>query len=89
MSDFQADLASLEGAARDRDPERAQFLLKRLFMGMNVYRALAVAVERVYAFVPVFERSYPDAVCYADHHAGNGAAAASGCAAGLHGTRCG
>ncbi|RMG85498.1 MAG: hypothetical protein D6712_09315 [Chloroflexi bacterium] len=56
------DLAALRQAATERNPEQVQFLLKRLFLGMNFYRALAVAVERAFAFVETFERYYPEAV---------------------------
>ena len=56
------DLAALRQAATERNPEQVQFLLKRLFLGMNFYRALAVAIERAFAFVETFERYYPDAI---------------------------
>lgn len=53
------DLAALRQAAQDRDPNQTQFLLKRLFLSMSFYRALAVAVERAYAYLDTFERQHP------------------------------
>ncbi len=56
------DLEALRKAAQERDPNQAQFLLKRIFLNMPFYRALAVAVERVYRHVETFERDHPDAI---------------------------
>jgi hypothetical protein len=56
------DLAALRKAAAERDPNRTQFLLKRLLLNMTFYRGLALAVERAYAFLPTFERYYPQAI---------------------------
>ena len=53
-------LDQLREAAEARDPERCQFLLKSLFMGMEFYLALAVVIERARAFLPAFEHYYPD-----------------------------
>ena len=53
-------LDQLRTAAEARDPERCQFLLKSLFMGMEFYLALAVVIERAQAFLPAFEHYYPD-----------------------------
>lgn len=55
-----ARLEQLRSAAEARDPERCQFLLKSLFMGMEFYLALAVVIERTQAFLPAFEHYYPD-----------------------------
>ena len=55
-----ASLDQLRQAAEARDPERCQFLLKSLFMGMEFYLALAVVIERARAFLPAFEHYYPD-----------------------------
>jgi hypothetical protein len=55
------DLAALRKAARERDPNQAQFLLKRIFLNVPFYRALAVAIERAYQHVDTFERYHPDA----------------------------
>ena len=53
-------LAQLRDAAEARDPERCQFLLKTLFLEMEFYLALAVAVERARGFLETFEHYYPD-----------------------------
>jgi hypothetical protein len=53
-------LEQLRVAAEARDPDRCQFLLKSLFMGMEFYLALAVVIERASAFLPAFEHYYPD-----------------------------
>lgn len=50
----------LREAAEARDPERCQFLLKTLFMDMEFYTALAVAIERAQSFLETFELYYPD-----------------------------
>ena len=56
----QETLEQLRQAAEARDPEQCQFLLKSLFIGMEFYLALAVAIERAQAFLPTFEHYYPD-----------------------------
>ncbi|MCY3831826.1 MAG: hypothetical protein OXG85_02345 [Chloroflexi bacterium] len=48
-------LRQLRQAAEARDPERCQFLLKTLFMDMEFYAALAVAIERAQSFLETFE----------------------------------
>ena len=53
-------LRQLRAAAETRDPERCQFLLKTLFMDLEFYLALAVAVERAQGFLETFELYYPD-----------------------------
>ena len=54
-------LEQLREAAVKRDPEQSQFLLKKLFMEMDFYLALAVVVERAQSFLETFEHYYPDA----------------------------
>ncbi len=53
-------LRQLREAAEARDPERCQFLLKALFMDMEFYLALAVAIERARSFLETFEHYYPE-----------------------------
>lgn len=53
-------LRQLREAADARDPERCQFLLKALFMDLEFFSALAVAVERAQSFLETFELYYPD-----------------------------
>jgi len=53
-------IEQLRDAAESRDPERCQFLLKTLFLDMEFYPALGVAVERARGFLETFERYYPD-----------------------------
>ena len=55
-------LEQLRNAAEARDPERCQFLLKTLFIGMEFYLALAVVIERAQSFLETFETYYPDGV---------------------------
>lgn len=55
-----SSLDQLRLAAEARDPERCQFLLKSLFLEMNFYLAVAVAIERAQSFLDTFERYYPD-----------------------------
>lgn len=54
-------IQKLRAAAEKRDPEQCQFLLKTLFMEMEFYLALAVAIERAQSFLETFEHYYPDA----------------------------
>ena len=53
-------IIQLREAAEARDPERCQFLLKTLFMGMEFYPALAVVIERAQSFLETFEHYYPE-----------------------------
>jgi len=53
-------IIQLRDAAEARDPERCQFLLKTLFMAMEFYPALAVAIERAQSFLETFEHYYPE-----------------------------
>ena len=55
-------LNQLRAAADKRDPERCQFLLKTLFMDMEFYHALAIAVERARGYLDTFEAAYPQGV---------------------------
>ena len=59
MSSLSA-VEQLRDAAETRDPERCQFLLKALFMDMEFYLALAVAIERARSFLETFEHYYPE-----------------------------
>lgn len=60
MASHEVHLLQLREAAEARDPERCQFLLKTLFMDLEFYLALAVAVERAQSFLMTFELYYPD-----------------------------
>ena len=55
-------LDQLRDAAEARDPERCQFLLKTLFMELEFYLALAVAIERAQPFLESFERIVPGGI---------------------------
>ena len=57
---YHKTLELLRAAAEARDPERCQFLLKTLFMDLEFYLALALAVERAQGFLETFELYYPD-----------------------------
>lgn len=59
--DFDQTLDALRAAAQARDPEQTQFLLKRIFLAMPFYRALAVAIEQTYRHLEIFERYHPEA----------------------------
>ncbi|MGB7339671.1 MAG: hypothetical protein WBC91_12325 [Phototrophicaceae bacterium] len=54
------DLKDLHQAAEARNQEQLQFLLKRLLQRMEYYVALTVPLERIRAFLPIFETHYPD-----------------------------
>lgn len=54
------DLQELRKATDKRDQAQLQFYLKRLLQGLEYYIALAVPVERIRSFLPVFEAYYPD-----------------------------
>ncbi len=56
----QTTIDQLRRFAEKRDPDRCQFLLKKLFMGMDFYLALAVVIERAQSFLDTFEHYYPD-----------------------------
>lgn len=55
------DLHLLRLAAQARDPEQTQFLLKRIFLVMPIYRAMAVSMEQTQRFLETFEQYYPTA----------------------------
>jgi hypothetical protein len=54
------DLEELRAAALQREQEQLQFLLKRLLQSLDYYMAVAVPLERIQAFLPVFESYYPE-----------------------------
>ena len=54
------DLEELRTAALQREQEKLQFLLKRLLQSLDYYMALAIPLERIQAFLPIFESYYPD-----------------------------
>ena len=56
----EVQLRQLREAAEARDPEGCQFLLKTLFMDMELYLALAVVIERAQSFLETFEHYYPE-----------------------------
>jgi hypothetical protein len=58
----QRDLVDLRHAAQTRDPQQVQFLTKKLLGTLDFYVALAVTIERVYAFMDIFESYYPDEI---------------------------
>ena len=57
----QDKLENLRQAAEARDVEQCQFLLKALFVEMEFFLAVAVAVERAQSFLEAFERGRPQA----------------------------
>jgi hypothetical protein len=54
------DLKDLREAARQRDPQQAQYLAKRLIGQIAYYHALALVVGQLYEFIDIFESYYPD-----------------------------
>ena len=54
------DLNDIRKAAHERNQPQLQFLVKRLLQGMDYYVALSVPLERLHAYLPTFERDYPD-----------------------------
>jgi hypothetical protein len=56
----ERDLKDIRKAAHERHQEQLQFLLKHLLQGLDFYVALSVPLERLYHFLDVFERYYPD-----------------------------
>lgn len=62
MQSQMKTIEQLRIAAEARDPERCQFLLKRLYMELDFYLALAVVIERARSFLETFERYYPKGV---------------------------
>ena len=60
MESYEQDIMALRKAASARNLEQTQFLLKKIFLNLEFYRALAVVVERAHTFVQTFEQYYPD-----------------------------
>ncbi len=56
------DITALRDAARARQADQAQFLLKKLFLQTEFVRALGIAAEQAYRHVPTFERLHPGEV---------------------------
>src|SRR5689334_9770016 len=54
------DLEELRTAALQREQEKLQFLLKRLLQNLDYYMALSLPLERIQAFLPIFENYYPE-----------------------------
>lgn len=54
------DLKDLRVAAHERNQQQVQFLVKRLLQGIDYYMALSVPLECIHAYLPKFERDYPD-----------------------------
>lgn len=54
------DLQELRKASETRNQQQLQFLLKRLLQRMEYYIALAVPLERIREFLPIFEQAYPE-----------------------------
>lgn len=61
MSSPQPDLEALRQAARARDWGELQAALTRLFLQMDFYAGLEIAVQRVHAHLPAFEGAHPEA----------------------------
>jgi len=61
MSDYTTDIAALREAAAGREWGDLQETLTRLFMGMEFFAALEIAVTRAYYFLPMFEAANPEA----------------------------
>ncbi|MBI5668266.1 MAG: hypothetical protein HZC41_09690 [Chloroflexi bacterium] len=55
------DLNRLRNAARQRDWGALQDALTRLFMQLEFFTALEIALTRLHDHVPVFERDHPEA----------------------------
>lgn len=53
-------LADMRQAAEQRDHEQAQYALKRLLSELDYYYALALVIERLHAWLDIFESYYPD-----------------------------
>ena len=61
MADFIEDIANLREAATQRDWGILSDTLTQLFMGMEFFAALEIAVTRAYNHLSVFEAANPDA----------------------------
>ena len=62
MDNPYADLEALRAAAHIRDWGELQAALTRLLLQLDFYAGLEMAVQRVHAHLPVFERAHPGAV---------------------------
>jgi len=62
MDNPYADLEALRAAAHIRDWGELQAALTRLLLQLDFYAGLEMAVQRVHAHLPVFERAHPEAV---------------------------
>jgi hypothetical protein len=60
VSDFVADIEKLREAAEKREWSVLVDTLTRLFMAMEFFAALEIAVTRAYNHLPVFEAAHPD-----------------------------
>jgi hypothetical protein len=56
----ERDLRDLRVAAKARDQQQLQFMVKRLLKGLDFYVALAVPLERMHQYLDIFESYYPD-----------------------------
>jgi len=56
----RVDLQDLRQAARDRNQEQMQYLLKRLLQDLSFFVALSIPLERIYSFLDIFESYYPE-----------------------------
>jgi hypothetical protein len=57
---YARDITDIRAAAHERNQEQLQFMLKRLLQNLDFFVALSVPLERLYNFLPTFERHYPD-----------------------------
>jgi len=56
----QRDLTDLRAAAAERNQQQLQVLLKRLLRSLDYYVALSVPLERIWHWLPIFEKYYPE-----------------------------
>ncbi|MEO0562063.1 MAG: hypothetical protein AAF125_08115 [Chloroflexota bacterium] len=62
MSSFPQDTEKLRAAARARDADQKQFLLKKMFKQLEFVVALGISAECVHAYADKFERYHPNEV---------------------------
>jgi hypothetical protein len=60
MDDVETDLTALRTAAERREWSELGDVLTRLFMGMEFFAALEIAVTRAYNHLPIFEAAHPE-----------------------------
>jgi hypothetical protein len=60
MADFATEIDALREAANKREWGTLGDTLTRLFMAMEFFAALEIAVTRAYNHLPVFEAAHPD-----------------------------